>query len=143
MREPQASKLTAREHWFRFWMPYAFVELNHPKLKHVWLPVNRVYKPIGVTSPKHVEYEDHIGGAIAFKRSPVDLDIWVNREPHLYLYNDGTRSRTDYFDRFARLMSQPQQLVAAAEAIAIDDRGWSLSGRQDLFLSHSYPTETT
>ncbi|WP_293908222.1 hypothetical protein [Phenylobacterium sp.] len=37
----QASRLSNQRGYFRYWMPYAYVALPHPTLKHGYLPVKR------------------------------------------------------------------------------------------------------
>lgn len=132
----QADGLTDSESWFRFHMPYSLVKLIHPRLKHVWLPLNRNYKPLGVVEPDHVDYQLSIGQAMAFKKSPHDLTgVWTaNNDEHLYLYDDTQESRIDYFARLERLLCRPHGLVAAADAKRHDLRAWSISGRQARFL---------
>ncbi|MGH6977954.1 MAG: hypothetical protein ACRED4_01455 [Brevundimonas sp.] len=112
--------LTKSDSWFRYWMPYAFVKLEHPKLKHVWLPLNRNYKPLGYTSSVWVEYDDYIDQAISFARDPRLLKaVWSEEieatDTQIWLYKS-TMYREDYFARLERLMGVKQQIVAKAKS---------------------------
>lgn len=114
--EGQGRNLTTSDHWFRYWMPYCYHKLEHSSRKHVWLPLNRNYKPLGITSRDHVDYDRFINQAVAFASDPAAWrGVWVDRQAaiggKLYLYTDGPRYRADYFARLARVMSHPQGLV--------------------------------
>ena len=53
MNVQQAHNLSDYDHWFRYWMPYKFIQVPRTevgnKYKHVYLPLNRNYKPLGIT----------------------------------------------------------------------------------------------
>ena len=113
MTELQAVKLTGRSHWFRRWMPYTIVKLEHPDHEHCYLPLNRDYKPLGVSAQEHVDYEAYRAShAICFSSNPADFKrIW--HSGGMFLYNDGPSSLIDYFERLSRLMSRKLHLVRA------------------------------
>jgi len=117
LTEGQGRNLTASDHWFRYWMPYCYHRLEHRGRKHVWLPLNRNYKPLGITSRDHIDYDDYIDQAAAFASDPATWrGVWVDRQSaesgKLYLYTDGPRYRVDYFSRLARVMAHQQRLMA-------------------------------
>ena len=107
-----AGRLAAPDGWFRYWMPYCFQELSANR-KHVYLPLNREYKPLGLTDYNNgVDYDDYIDQAVVFTTDPGAFpDVWT-RPGSLYLYNDGTASRLDYFERLERLLSRSVRLAA-------------------------------
>lgn len=112
MTPDQAAKLTLDNRWFRHFMPYAFVRLDHPKRRHVFLPVNRNYKPLGQTSSKWVEYREFLDSAVVFRRDPKQMSgVWTATREHLHLYNDNPKSRLNYFER-------PSRVLAAADSFA-------------------------
>ncbi len=114
MNEKQAGELTQGSHWFRFWMPYYFEKLEHPKFKWVYLPVNRNYKPLGISSDKWVDYDSFMNShAVRFSRDPITFEgIWRGVDPdELFLYNDDRKSRLDYFERLGKLMEKSIELV--------------------------------
>lgn len=111
MDDTHLHKLTSTlDHWFRFWMPYLFQKMDHPKIKHFYLPLNRNYKPLGAVSKDWVEYEAfQFSNGVAFSSDPAQIrDIWLpgKNTELLYLYDDTTESRRDYFKRFERLMAR-------------------------------------
>jgi hypothetical protein len=76
--------------------------------RHVWLPLNRWYKPLGIITRDWIDYYDHVDAAMVFHRDPRDLDIWLD-SPHedtRYLYNDKPDTRRDYFPRLERLATK-------------------------------------
>ena len=104
MNLKSAAALTSRQHWFRYWMPYQFIPLKAGGKRHVYLPVNRDYKPLGMKNA-FVNYEAHLTNAVVFARDPHRFkDIWFDPKT-LYLYNDSPRSRLDYFERLGHLMA--------------------------------------
>jgi len=109
----EAANLANQDQWFRYWMPYHFQRLDDDKHKHVYLPVNRDYKPLGVTKrDEHLNYDDYRHQAVVFSRDPnTYTDVWVEGRQPLFLYNDGAGSRMDYFERLQRLMSRSKLLV--------------------------------
>lgn len=107
MDDTHLHKLTSTmDHWFRFWMPYLFQKIDHPKIKHFYLPLNRNYKPLGVISKDWIEYEGFASShGVAFASDPANIpNVWLPGS--LYLYDDTTKSRRDYFTRFERLMAR-------------------------------------
>lgn len=104
--------LTREPHFFRFWLPYLFQRIDHPSHAHVFLPLNRNYKPLGVTSSEWVEYDNYtLSHGVFFARDPSTFSgIWHGTvkegDSQLWLYNDGPASRLDYFVRFEQLMSK-------------------------------------
>jgi hypothetical protein len=57
MNKKAAARLTGMTRFFRYWMPYTFTKLEVNKRKHVYLPLNRNYKPLGVLSLETVDYD--------------------------------------------------------------------------------------
>lgn len=57
-------------------MPYRFIKLPLAGAKHVYLPLNRNYKPLGVGAPsdldnkRKVDYLDYRNQAVIFLRDP-------------------------------------------------------------------------
>ena len=128
----QASRLTTERAWFRFWMPYAFTKLEHPRLKHVWLPLNRAYKPLGIASPAHVDYQAFLPQAVSFGVDPKTfVGIWNHVDEDLWLYQEGEKHLGDYFVRLQKLMSHAMELTEAVDALREDVRSWSRSGRRE------------
>ena len=106
LNKAQAARLTDTAHWFRFWMPYQFQRIQQGSRRHIYLPLNRNYKPLGHTGRDHVDYEEYAAQAVVFGRDPHGFrDVWTDPE-QLFLYNDSPASRVDYFDRYERLMSR-------------------------------------
>jgi hypothetical protein len=92
-------------------MPYCFQKLERPG--HVWLPLNRNYKPLGFFSAQHVDYDAHAHMAAKFAKDPSGFDgIWERHRQKdcLWLYSDTAASRLDYFERFERLCSYSMPL---------------------------------
>ncbi len=109
-------QLSQQDQWFRYWMPYAFEPLAHSTWKHVLLPLNRNYKPLGITSKDHVDYNHYVSQAMVFNFDPAKFDgVWYSKIPHLYLYDDTEASRADYFPRLHKLFSRSVRLVAMAD----------------------------
>lgn len=93
-----------RDNWFWNCMPYCFRRLDISR-KHVWLPLNRRYKPLGVVTKQWVIYEEYLPRSVVFARDPQGFkDIWLDPvgPDSLYLYSD-IRSRNDYWVRLDRL----------------------------------------
>lgn len=98
----------ARTQWFRTFMPYCLKKVEYPGRKHVYLPVNRHYKPLGLTQVVGwVDYQEHLHAAMIFSSDPHAFrDVWHDAKSPLFLYNDGPKSRIDYFDRLGRLLAR-------------------------------------
>lgn len=88
-------------------LPYCVAKL--PVAGHVWLPLNRKYKPLGIPWDEHawVDYLDFAEQAIEFSSDPRRWKHgWEDYRFNdmLYLQNDGT-SAAQYFERLAKLMA--------------------------------------
>jgi len=114
MNENKAYLLTGSKgigtgsHFFRFWMPYLFHRISHPKHKHAFIPLNRNYKPLGQMTKEHVDYDAlAMSHGVVFARDPINYPgIWHNVEgDHYWLYSDDPRTRMDYFKRLETLMT--------------------------------------
>ena len=115
MTRTQASNLTGMDQWFRFWMPYHFEHLEDSKRRYVYLPVNRNYKPLGVTSKEHVDYDALRSQAVVFATDPEQFEgVWGPGCEPLFMYKDGPDSRLDYFARLERLLSRSVKLYEKA-----------------------------
>ena len=114
MLKAEARKLAFKGHWFRIWMPYCFEELSAGK-KTVWMPLNRNYKPLGHSGGEYVDYENFIAQAIQFSRDPRTFKgIWIDapmpNSTQLWLYEDASSSRIDYFARLEKLVAKQPKL---------------------------------
>lgn len=88
--------------WFRVWMPYQFVKLRKEP-GHTFLPVNRLYEPLGSSTNAWTIWDDFAHQAVRFSRDPHTFrDVWFNNR--LYLYDDGLVF-SEYFKRLEKLMS--------------------------------------
>jgi hypothetical protein len=58
MDREAAAVLASSGHWFRHWMPYEFVRLRPDGDEHVYLPLNRALKPLGITARGWVRFND-------------------------------------------------------------------------------------
>ncbi len=88
--------------WFRVWMPYAFVKLSKEP-GHTFLPLNRLYHPLGISIKEWTEWDDFAHQAVRFVRNPHSFkNVWINE--NLYLYDDGLGIQA-YFKRLEKLMS--------------------------------------
>ena len=94
-----------RNSWFRVCLPYHYAPLKPaPGAKHIYLPVNRNYKPLGIRSREWVDYEEFRAQAVVFATDPHKFEgIWSDLE-RLYLYSDNYATLTDYFARLEQLM---------------------------------------
>ena len=112
MKKDSATRLTRPDQWFRYWMPYCFEKLEVGSRTHVYLPLNRNYKPLGITSMEWVDYITYLPQAVVFSADPHTFDgIWFYRDT-LHLYEDVELSRVDYFLRLERLLSRVVKLHA-------------------------------
>jgi len=97
---------TEQDMWFRYWMPYTFtkLEIDGVNFKHVYLPLNRNYKPLGCFTSSYVDYYDYRNQCMRFIKNPNTLSgVWWNNAP-LFLYNDGDESRETYFKRLGKVL---------------------------------------
>ncbi len=85
-------------------LPYCFTKLGSEG--HVWLPLNRHYKPLGAPRDQYADYDKHIDSALVFARDPIGFkDVWHSTSGgRCYLYGDGTDLAADYFPRLERLL---------------------------------------
>lgn len=79
---------------------------------YTYLPLNRRYKPIGITTDNWVEYDQYPMHFIRSKKPFFQINnVFTNRrgitkeETTFYLYNDGIDSRLNYFARLKHLMN--------------------------------------
>ena len=112
MNIESAKLLSGKDQWFRVWMPYQFIQMPVPTPKHVYLPLNRNYKPLGLSTSDHVDYGGYVDQAVVFARDPRSFkNVWHDAEG-LYLYEGGYESKLDYFDRFERLLAHGPRLFS-------------------------------
>ncbi|UEM18993.1 hypothetical protein JL100_018070 [Skermanella mucosa] len=111
MTDQEAYALTHHDGHFRLVMPYAFIGLEHPVHRHVYLPLNRNYRPLGC--PRQFgagldDIYDYLSQAWVFRRDPTTFTgIWWNSgECFLHLYDDSAESRKDYLNRYAKLLTK-------------------------------------
>jgi hypothetical protein len=94
--------------FWRIALPYCFEKLESSAYPHVWLPLNRNYKPLGMLSRDYVNYDDYITQALVFSRDPSAFkDVWNGSigPTCCYLYDDGTDLDSKYFPSLQRLLS--------------------------------------
>ena len=103
-----------RTQWGRVWLPYTLAKLALPG--HVYLPVNRDYKPLGMVTHDAlgrrifgtevwVDYEPHANKSMVFARNPHCISgVFINENLYLYSYND--KSMDSYFSRLEKLLSR-------------------------------------
>ena len=115
MKDADARRLTNTPHWFRFWLPYQFVKLELETRKHVYLPLNRNYKPLGYLGKDFLKYEDYASQAVVFGSDPSGFKGVWHDPAGLYLYDDNPRSRRDYFERLDKLLSRTMSLYGRTE----------------------------
>ena len=95
--------LTDKDPWFRYCSPYHFTPLKLTKGRYIYLPVNRSYKPLGITTREPVNYEDFFDLSVEFFSDPHGFDdVWYDAAA-LYLYNDSPASTLNYYVRLRRL----------------------------------------
>jgi hypothetical protein len=112
----QATDLTSDSNFFKYWMPYLFQTINSDAGKHCYLPLNRIYKPLGIVSRDWLDYnafaQTH---GVIFARAPVSYDnIWVHmdtEEGRFWLYEDAQSTRVSYFNRLELLMVKSLRIV--------------------------------
>jgi hypothetical protein len=91
MDKEAATALASYDHWFRYCMPWKFVRLGTGE-EHVYLPVNRGLKPLGVTGQGCVRWHDCAAQAVVFRSDPHGFEgVWIDpvgTTPGLFLYDD-------------------------------------------------------
>jgi hypothetical protein len=78
-------------------LPYCLRQLDQSHGEHVYLPVNRHYKPLGQEQHAHGAYEDHAGQAWHFRRDPHEIEgAWSKTDrSYFYVGEDVGRYRTE------------------------------------------------
>jgi hypothetical protein len=101
-------RVKTRGDWFKVHMPYRFEPLDHSG--HVYLPLNRLHKPLGMTTRKWLDYAEFRHMASHFRPGPgfvIESGIWfMVLGDSLYLYGDSVSSRKDYFARLGKLIGK-------------------------------------
>lgn len=107
-----------RDRWFRLNMPYAVVRVGSQEYQH-WLPLNREYKPLGLSRTLHgwIDYEvyarEHPIAVLHFARDPRKLSVWIDQPTNptpitergmLWLYHDHPREAHIYYMRLRLLL---------------------------------------
>lgn len=94
-------------HSHPFWhsmMPYKFEKIENPIVKNVYLPVNRWYKPLGISDREYVDYHLFIRQALVFAREITDADQ--------YLYDDGScRDFMAYLIKLEKFMKRKHWVI--------------------------------
>ena len=125
MTMEQAASLTAGTSFgyhpfFKHWLPYLFQRVEHPKRKHVFLPLARDYQPLGYLGGLHANYDDAaVSNGVVFSRDPASFKkIWWHSDSkgRFWLYDDSATSRFDYFARLERLLLKSNTLLAMEKA---------------------------
>jgi hypothetical protein len=97
--------------WFRINMPYHFQKLEDARFRHVYLPLNRHYRPIGEAEGRP-DFKACPDRCIVFDSDPHHFeDVWSD-PIGLYLYSDAIETKRDYGERLNRLFSQRMRIVA-------------------------------
>lgn len=103
---------TDRDSWFRRNMIYHLRKLDLPG--HVYLPLNRDYRPLGMAKDDTIwrddDYMAHADRAMKFARDPNTFEGVWGHSP-LYMYHDGMNFRGDYFERLEKLFSRSIKLT--------------------------------
>jgi hypothetical protein len=109
-------KRPSDQFWFRVWMPYQFVRVRRSSPRHIYLPVNRNYVPLGVGTPvgqqDWVDYEAASSHWVEFAEDPHTFQAVWNEPEHLYLCGDDPQSQATYFARLALLMQHQMKPVS-------------------------------
>ena len=110
--------------FFKKSMPYTLHRLESPRHRHVWLPLNRFYKPLGQPDNKFVNYADFAHQALVFERDPRGFkEVWVGEmgwDGKRWLYDQTVYDKggmRDYFARLERLMSHSHAFLDAGLAV--------------------------
>lgn len=103
-RDDQSDRFDNRQvyryDWFRIHLPYLVIPIRPDIAKHLYLPLNREYKPLGIPRSEFVDYDAYAHKAMRFARDPRTFTgVWT--DDRLYLYDD--TSKFDYELYFARL----------------------------------------
>lgn len=104
--------------FFRKSLPYCFTKLKSDAHRHVWLPLNRDYKPLGFLGRSWANYQDHIANAVVFSRDPSTFkNVWDGgiSSTDCFLYNDGS-DLAEYFNRLEKLLSHQHSLYGLTTA---------------------------
>ena len=109
--------LTDKDQWLRYCSPYHFTPLKSTGGRHIYLPVNRIYKPLAITTRELVNYEDFFDLSIEFSSDPHGFDdVWYDAAA-LYLYNDSPASTLDYYVRLRRLKRHSDRSMKLANEL--------------------------
>jgi hypothetical protein len=78
---------------------HADASVCHSKCKHVFLPLDRDYVPLGMTGGGWIGYGEVMPThGLSFDRDPAALDVGrTTRCEKLWLYDDSVASRLTYF----------------------------------------------
>jgi len=110
MNMSQKLSITSQENIMRYFLPYCL----HRIKGNIYLPLNRNYKPIGVTTKEWVNYENYQHLYVKFSRCPSKIKIeWhyvIKNEAgvidKLFFYGDRLDSRAMYFEKYLSVMSK-------------------------------------
>jgi len=109
---PHAAKRLQRERSpfgcgvFHMDWPYCFTQLEAGGREHLWLPLNRHYKPLGKPAGMGFDYEDFAGQAWQFPHDPREIEgVWWRATGHQpYLYGgDGLHTLREFDGYLARI----------------------------------------
>jgi hypothetical protein len=106
--------------WFDQWLPYCLQRLNQPG--HVYLPLNRYYKPLGGARDDFFDYEQHAGLALTFRAAPHTIEGagWLPpavADRRLYLHGGDPKSRRRYFERLAIVLAAAEPIGALGPGV--------------------------
>lgn len=96
--------------WGRINLPYTLRKLAVGK--HVYLPVNRNYAPLGFPyQDGQGDDLDYVGQAMSFASDPaLFTGVWWSESAPLSLYADGNETRLTYWARLEKLLSHAIQV---------------------------------
>lgn len=100
----------------QIFLPYALVPLEDGS----FLPVNRLYKPLGIASSDFVKYEKHptrvkINGLTARKARSIGLEVKEEAGSYFYFYSDRNnpeRSSSNW-NRYQAILSKLMKMTVA------------------------------
>ena len=116
MNKREMIDISDREKALRFMLPYYFHHM--PELgKHIYLPCNRDYKPIGVRGySEWVDYADYKHLMVKFSRDPrLIKGVWKEHSWGLFMYGDLPSSRSCYYQNLAKIMSKCKVFIKESE----------------------------